>query len=420
MKQKIFDYDSYRIYTIETDKFKNCYMEINFRDDVRKVKTPIRSFLCSAMSESTLKYKTKRNIRIACEELYNVELSSRILRNGYTLFTNFSVDFLNPKYVKEKGYLENVFSFFFEGLMNPDFTDNHWNENSFQLVKEKILSTLDVYKERPRVFAMIDGKEKLFPNSIPGKRIVGTREEIEKITEEDLIHDYHEMMNQAHCDILVIGNLNMNEVASYIHKYFHKSSIAVEEIPFRIDSKFPPFRKLEIESNYNQTQLVLFYHLKELTRKERYFVMPIFRRIFSSASLGDKLNLHLRVENSLCYDLEQGFQYYDSFAYVRVGLSLENVEIALKEIRRSMKEMLKKEIREEFFESQKEKFLKDLKLREDNMYGLLDFYYFEQLEHAPSVLEYKKEIPKVTLKDIQIFGKKMEEVLLYILKEKKE
>ena len=38
MEYKVYDYNSYRIHTIKTDKFKNCTLEIMFRNKLEKDK----------------------------------------------------------------------------------------------------------------------------------------------------------------------------------------------------------------------------------------------------------------------------------------------------------------------------------------------------------------------------------------------
>jgi len=65
--------------------------------------------LWEMIEKSSLKYPTKREMRIHSEELYNLVFEGSVNRSGYNLFTNFSIDILDPKFVKEKDYLENFY-----------------------------------------------------------------------------------------------------------------------------------------------------------------------------------------------------------------------------------------------------------------------------------------------------------------------
>ena len=73
-----------------------------------------------------------------------------------------------------------------------------------------------------------------------------------------------------------------------------------------------------------------------------------------------------------------------------------------------------------YFEQQKEKYLADLKIREDDIYNLIDTYYSHEIMKNASLDELKEEIPKVTLNDIQALAKKMELAYIYILEEGEE
>ena len=117
MNYKTYKYDTYNIYTIQTDKFKNCYLEINFRDDIRLVNACQRNFLNSVMLYNSLKYPTKRDMVIASEELYNIGFSGGTSRCGYNIITTFTLDMLDPKFITEKDYLEKSLSFFFDMIM---------------------------------------------------------------------------------------------------------------------------------------------------------------------------------------------------------------------------------------------------------------------------------------------------------------
>ena len=77
-----------------------------------------------------------------------------------------------------------------------------------------------------------------------------------------------------------------------------------------------------------------------------------------------------------------------------------------------------KDIEEDYFEIQKEKYLADLKIREDGMYSLGDNYYLHETFGFSSFQELREEIPKVTLEDIQNLGKKMQYTYEYILEER--
>ena len=420
MKYKKYDLDNVKVFTIETNKCKNCYLEINFRDDIRNVDLSKRYLLAKALEYSSLKYPSKRKMMIALEELYNMSFSSSILRAGYNHYTNFAIDFLNPKYVKEKNYLHEVLSFLFDTLLYPNVSNNTFDEQTLQVLKEKAHVNLDSYKERPLSFARIDSLKRLFASQIPSKRLIGTHEEIDKVTNKDLYNEYQKMFQDASCEILVIGNMNMDEVVAKISELFYKTSNVSKEILFNISHDPFNFKEEIVPSTYNQTQLLIYYDLRNLTFFEKEYILPIFSRIFGSANMTDKLTTYLRIQNSLCYYCGFYTNKSDNYGMVYVGLKKDQIKKAKEMIFKAMKEMSEKQIDETYFEQQKEKYLADLKIREDDIYNLIDTYYSHEIMKNASLDELKEEIPKVTLNDIQALAKKMELAYIYILEEGEE
>ncbi len=417
MKYKKYNLDSYDIYTIQTDKFKNCYMEIRFREDIRHVNLSRRNLLAAAMQYTSLKYPTKREMTIALEELYNLEFACDYFRIGYNHFTSFSIDFLHPKFVNDEKYLTQVIQFLFEVILHPHIKNGKFDERSITILKEKIHVLLEQYKERPLSFARIDSLQRIFKDSVSGVRLLGSHEELDRVTNEELVLEYKNLFENAHCEILLIGDLDMDSLVKKIEKLFYKPSIVLEKVSDTVFNTIGSYNEESVKSTYNQTQLLCYYQFKELTSFERNFVGPIFTRILGSANMTDKLTRYLRIENSLCYYCGFILNSNDSFGMVYVGLNKKEIKKAKSMIDKTMKEMIKGEIDKDYFEQQKEKFLADLKIREDDIYGLIDTYYFHEVFGRALNEEYYEEIPKVSIHDLQVLAKKFEFTYCYILEE---
>lgn len=417
MKYKKYDFESFQIFTVKTDKFKNGYLEINFRDDIRNVNACRRNFLNQAMLYNSKKYPTKRDMIIASEELYNIGFGGGTSRYGYNIISTFNIDFLDPKYITEKDYLENSLTFFFNMIMHPNVSDNIWQEEAYEVVKERLHIQIESPKEKPASFARIQILEKLFPNSYSGKRLVGTHEELESITRENLYEEYLNMLRSSICEIVIVGNLDMDEVVKMIKKIFHKSAIVKKEIPTTIQNPMTSYKEETVQKNYNQTILNMIYQLEELTPFEQNFVVPIFDRIFGYGALSDKLGRYLRAKNSLCYGYMTDFVLKDAYLAITTGLTKENVELAIACIKKAYQEMRDGIFTEEELETAKKKHLSDSVLQQDNIYTIADKYYYHEVFHRASFDEIEREIPKVTKKDLCALAKKMHLTYTFIMEE---
>ncbi len=405
------------LYTIKTDKFRTANIEMNFKCDIRNCNVTCQNLLSRLMGYTSNDYKTKREMMIKREELYNLDCSRQISRMGYTLFTSFGAEILDPKYVKEEDYLENVIIFLANILQNPHIEKGKWHEKSFEIHKEKLSADMDRYKEKPTTYAIWESKKILYKDGLLSQSLLGTHEELNKLSTKDVADAYKKLI-ESPCDITVIGNLDMDKVASLLEKYFHLKATLQEELITRTNEAKYPVKDYKEKGPFNQTQLLMLYEFKELTSFERYFVLPIFMRLFgSSAGMDDKLTKSLRIDNSLCYFCGCQTKFTDNLLTIYVGLSKENVAKAKTCILNSLAEMQKGEFDINLLNVQKEKYLQDIKLNQDSIYSLMDNYYFHEIDNSPTYEEYKKELPKVTFNDVKKFGNKLVFLMSYVLEE---
>ena len=61
--------------------------------------------------------------------------------------TIFSVNFINPEYISEKEYLEDVISFLFEMISKPNVQNEEFDLDTFNIVKNNILLDIESVEE---------------------------------------------------------------------------------------------------------------------------------------------------------------------------------------------------------------------------------------------------------------------------------
>ena len=135
------NYGSYNLYTIKTDRFKTCHVEIIFRNNVVPEELTIRNVLFDTLLESNKNYQTNRLLNIKLEELYNASIYTITNKVGNMLLTNFCIDFLTPKYSEEK-IVEESFKLLFDLIFNPLTSNNEFDKSTVDYVKTKLESEL--------------------------------------------------------------------------------------------------------------------------------------------------------------------------------------------------------------------------------------------------------------------------------------
>lgn len=415
MEYKVYDYNSYRIHTIKTDKFKNCTLEIMFRNKLEKDKITENNMLVDTLMYSSKKYPTRRDVSIALENLYCSSIRGVTSRTGESYITSFVTDFLNPKYCEE-GYLEDIIAFSFEMILNPNITCGEFDRRGFNIVKNRLKADILSLKENAMRYALRRSLCNMDIESISSYNMVGNIDDLDSITPSSLVNTYHNMLNDSICDIYVIGNLDMDYIAELIRKNYVNRTIKDKELGFFINNKLRS-KVLDVEEhgNYEQDSFVMVYNLDKLTKRESYLVMRLFNLIFGTGGLTSKLYRYLREENSLCYSVSSMFQLFDNLLIIYAGIEKKDKSKCVKLVKKALKEMVNGEFSDEELENAKKNCISSLKMSIDTPSGNINSYLFHKLLDFPLFDERIKDIKSVTKEEIIKVAKKIKLNTIYLL-----
>ena len=69
MEYKKYEYPTFNLYTVRTNRFKTVQMEIIFRDEVKKENLLAKTFLADIMSDVSKNYPTRKDTVKKLEDL---------------------------------------------------------------------------------------------------------------------------------------------------------------------------------------------------------------------------------------------------------------------------------------------------------------------------------------------------------------
>lgn len=415
MEYKVYDCDSYKIHTIKTDKFKNCSMEIMFRNNLIKEEITENNMLVDMLMHSSKKYPKRRDIAIELENLYSSSVRGFSTRLGNSIMLSFVLDFLNPRYCDE-GYLEEIISLPFELLLNPNVDNLEFDRRSFNIIKNRIKSDIESLKENASRYAFRRSLTLMDKDSPSSYYMTGYLSDLENITPSSLVDTYHRMLNDYICDIYIIGNLDMDKVVQLIKDKFKIKTIKDYKVNLYVDNKI---RKKNLDicetGNYEQESLVMIYNLDNLNKKERDYVIQLYNIILGSGGLTSKLYKYLREENSLCYIVSSMYQKYDGLLLIYSGIDKKDKNKCLKLINKALQEMINGDFTDEELDNAKKAVISSIKMSEDTNGGIINNYLFNELDNLPLYDERVKEFKKISKKDVIEVAKKVKLNTIYLL-----
>lgn len=413
---KKYEFDTYNIYTIKTDKFKNCHMEITFYDNAVKEELGLRNFLVDMLCHSSKKYPKRKDIVIKLEELYQSYFYGVSSKVGNMVLSSFVYDFLNPEYVTDPKYLKEVLTFPFDIIEHPNVKDDAFDERTFKIIQKRILADIDSIKENATNYAFRRALINMDKNSITSSSVLGTKEEVEAITKESLFKYYHKFYENSLCNIYIIGDLDMDNVVKMINNAFHNPCLKNHSItPYVNNIRRKKELTVQEKSKFGQTNLVLGYHLGDLSQKEIFTTLTLFDEILCSGGLKSKIYNSLREENGLCYSVSSVNSKYDNMYYIYVGLDEKNVHDAIKLIKQCVKEMAQGKISPEEMEWAKKQLATSLEIVVDNQNSLINNYTFHSIVGTPLFSDLKGAYEEITVKNLKDLGKKLKLNIIYEL-----
>lgn len=405
---------SYNIHTIKTDKFKTIKMEIIFRNNVNPSSIARRTLLFELLMENSNTYKTKRELILKLEELYNATCYSVSSRLGNEILTSVSMEFLNPKLTKEN-YLTSAIKLPFDLIFNPNIHDNEFDEETLETIKTRMKAELASISEDPRRLSLFNALKNMDASSISSINIIGSNAEIDAITKSNLYEEYKNVLEHDYIDIFIIGDIDENKIIDLINKYALFNTIKNHELELFVDNQVRnKINKVTETIDKSQTQLVYIYNTVNLTEYERKYAMQIYNMILGGGSLETKLYQNLRGKNSLCYNVTSIYNKYDNLMLVSTAIDKENVNKAKRLIELSVEEMLKN-VTEEELNRAISSCLASINLSYDDQGRIIDNYLFNYMAELDEMDERIEKYKNVTLEDVFKVAKKIKLNTIYIL-----
>lgn len=415
MIYKTYKIGPINLHTIKCDKFRQCHMEIIFRNEVKKDELTLRSFLFEILTENNKEFKTRRELILHLEDLYNTFLYSVTSKVGSTIITSLCTDFINPKYTKGE-FLNSVLKLPFDIINNPNVKNNEFDLNTFNIIKKRLELDILSVNENPKRKSVIECLKETDKESVTSYLVNGEIEDLERITPNNLYDYLNKVLNHDIIDIYIIGDLNMDEVAKIIKEHSRFNILKEKTTEFLVENKSR--KKPNIKQGYmdiSQAHLAISLNINNMTEFERNYVARVYNGILGSGALETKLYKYLRNDNSLCYNVGSSYQKYDQLIIIQTAINKENYNTSLKLIKKALKEMELGKFNEDDINNAKETIYSSLDSSYETPGRIVDNYLFQNITDLdPLEIRYEK-YKSVTKKDIINFAKKVSINTIYLL-----
>ncbi len=413
MKTTYDEKRGYRIHLYKTDKFKQTTIKISLKEPIKKENITKRSLLYNVLFSSSKKYNSERKINIRKEELYSMNLQFLNNRIGNYLNTTLTIKCLDEKYT-EKGILEQSISLLSDLLLDPLIEDNHFRKDKVDLYKEKMKTRLSTLKEDAPLYAAIRAKE-VYDDSVLSYRVIGYIEDIDPLNEYNLYEYYKEMIKTNIIDFYVVGNIELEEIESYIDKYFSKLfNNSSNPDNYELNTKITNEKSYTETINNEQSILIILSKLDKPTYYERYYVSSFLSYILGGGTSSKLFNI-IREQESLCYYINSNYRMFDNVLSINSGIDNTNYKKAVKLIKKIIKDIQNGNISEEEINNCKTLINNDFDAIDENAASIINYMIDVDTLKLDELDKRREKINKVTKEEIVNLSKKIKIQNIYLL-----
>lgn len=282
-----------------------------------------------------------------------------------------------------------------------------FDENDLERERGVIVEEINMYEDNPMFYIDDLFEENLYEGSSLGKLIIGSKENIKKISREEMIAYRDSFYQPKNAIVVLAGNLgdsSFDKVKSYFGGFNNHKTRASRFKKFIVSEK--KFNQPKITLKCKETeQIHLALGFPAFSHDdERIFALNVLNMVLGG-NMSSRLFINIREKQGLCYYINSAVQGYGDVSNLRIqaGLDKSRIEGAVNLILKELKNILNNRITKEELKRAKEYIKgKTILALEDSSY-LASWFGKQELLYKRVLTPEEKfaKIEKVTAEEVK-------------------
>lgn len=271
-----------------------------------------------------------------------------------------------------------------------------------------IIEEINMYEDNPMFYIDDLFEENLYKGSSLGRLIIGPKENIKKVSREEIISYRDSFYQPQNMVVVLAGNLANNpfdKVKNYFGKLGGREGLSSPSFKKFIVSK-EKFKEPKLALRYKETEQVhLAFGFPAFSYDdERIYALKLLSTILGG-TMSSRLFINIREKQGLCYYINSETQEYKDVGNLKIqaGLDKSRIGEAITLILKELKDILKNGITDEELRRAKEYIKGKTILALEDSSNLAGFFGKQELLHKEVLTPEEKfaRIEKVTVKEVE-------------------
>lgn len=403
---------------IKNDKFKTSMMGIFFSTPMTVKNASVNALVPAILRRGTANYPTMKDISKKLESLYGSKFDCGVYKKGDNQIIRFYGEAINRRFTNNnENVLSELADLIKDIIFNPILENGNFKSDYIAQEKEQVKDIIESRKNDKVQYALERCYELMFEGEPFGLCEFGTTEMVDKVTKEELIAGYKNMLNNYQVDIVVSGDISEEEFHNIASKFdfSERNSLKIES---NKDVHVDKVRNFTEKFDINQAKLSLGYRVNIDVNSDDYYKMLVYNGILGGG-VQSKLFQNVREKHSLAYYAFSRFDKIKSIMGISCGIEIPNYQEALDTILEQVEDMKKGNITEYEYDTTIKTIENSLNSMKDEQAQMLDFNYTQILTDNFRTLEgIIENIKKVTVSDVVDVAQNVELDTIYFMTSK--
>lgn len=404
---------------IPSKQFKTTRIFISFIKNIEsKKELAERALLANYLEMCSQNYPTQIDIARKLSQMYGASFGSSVDRRGNYQLINFSIDYIESKYLAgNEDLLSEVIEFLKEIIFNPLRVgeNKNFDEETFTRQKNNTITYLKSIKEDKQAYAAAKLRKLYFDNEIQQVPSFGESEDVEKLTISDVMDAYQKMLNTDRVEVMISGDVNTDEVVNKFSVLpFKVRNISRASMSYTQEIKQEIVTQID-EEPLSQSKFDMAFRLPVVYRGDLHYAALVFNSLFGGSALSLLFTV-VREKMSMAYYANSNFDPFRQLLVVQTGISYANKDKVQELILEQLERLRKGDFEDELLEQNKNNLISSYISRLDSQTSALLRAQSAALTGINvTVEEWLDNLQSVTKDDVMKVAKMVELQATYML-----
>ena len=363
-----------QFYSFRDTRFKQGALSIQFVRPMKKEEAALNALLPAVLLRGTRSNPDLRSITLRLDDLYGASVSTLVRRVGDYQTTGMYCSFMEDKFALDGDeILAPMLDFVGELLLDPVTENGVFLENYVESEKKNLISTIETEKNDKRVYASAQLLKIMCRNDSFGLPRLGEKEDVEKITAQNLYDHYRAVLEESPVQVFYVGSAQPEQVANLLAKQFEKISRRPVALAPQTALAGGDGAHVTEKMDVAQAKLCMGFVTPITGRTEDFAAMQVANTVFGGG-MTSKLFMNVREKLSLCYSVGSAYYGTKGVLTVSAGIDESKEQTARQEIMTQLEACKNGDITAEELAAAKEAVLSALRTVHDSP-GAIEGYY---------------------------------------------